>query len=366
MRHMVPGIRSRWAAIVVALALLTGTTILATTPGPKGQRPVQAREERVLPPGLERLQAQIERAIAAANGSVGVGLKHLESGVELYVNGDEPYPMASTVKVAVLIELYAKVKAGQLDWNERVEVTPDHRVTGSGQLFVLFDPPGVQLSLHNVANLMMLISDNSATDICISKALKEDINKRLASLGIKGMRVDRTIAELLSRPDPVPGAKPEPPPENEPEALAAALAFQRRQIARWVQIDQTAADPRDQATPRAFISIFEKLWRGEVVDPESSAAMLETMKRCSTGAARIKGLLPARTVVAHKTGSLGGVHDDVGIIYLPDGAGHLAIAVLSKSVRATSEEADRVIAEIARYAYDYFHFTGQAAKTAAQ
>ncbi len=353
-------IRFRPAVIFVAMAMLAGTAMLGASP--EDQRPPAARREtRTIPAGIERLQAQVERAIAAANGSVGVGIKHLESGVELYVNGDEPYPMASTVKVAVLIELYAKVKAGLLDWDDRVEILPENRVTGSGQLFVLFDPPGVQLSLHNVANLMMLISDNSATDICISKALKDDINKRLAALGVKGMRVDRTIAELLSRPEPVaplPEAKTEIPGEESPW-----LAWQRRQIASWAQNDRVAADPRDQATPRAFVTIFEKLWRGEVVDAESSAAMLETMKRCSTGAGRIKGLLPPRTVVAHKTGSLGGVYDDVGIVYLPDGAGHLAIAVLSKSVRASSTDADRVIAEIARYAYDYFYFTAPVVTT---
>jgi beta-lactamase class A len=81
------------------------------------------------------------------------------------------------------------------------------------------------------------------------------------------------------------------------------------------------------------------------------------MKRCRTGAGRIKGLLPPNTTVAHKTGTIGGVVDDVGIMYLPDEAGHVAIAVLSKQTRATDVEVERAIAQIARYAYDYFTFT---------
>jgi beta-lactamase class A len=88
--------------------------------------------------------------------------------------------------------------------------------------------------------------------------------------------------------------------------------------------------------------------------------MLETMKRCTTGAARIKGLLPRGVVVAHKTGSMGGVFDDIGIVYLPDNAGHVAIAVLTKSARAQSADAEKAIAEIGRFAFDYFLFTASA------
>ena len=66
-------------------------------------------------------------------------------------------------------------------------------------------------------------------------------------------------------------------------------------------------------------------------------------------------------MVAHKTGTLGGVVDDVGIIYLPNGAGHVAIAVMSKRTRASLEDVERTIAHIARFAYDYFLFTADAA-----
>jgi beta-lactamase class A len=61
--------------------------------------------------------------------------------------------------------------------------------------------------------------------------------------------------------------------------------------------------------------------------------------------------------VAHKTGTVGGVVNDIGIIYLPDGAGHVAIALLSKRTRASTEQVEKTLAQIARYAYDYFYFT---------
>ena len=318
------------------------------------------------PAPLDRLQAQIIRAAAGARGLVGVGIKHLESGAELYVNGDEPYPMASAFKLPVLVELYAKAKAGKLSWDEMIDIGPLDQHLGSGELAPQFDLPGVKLSLHNVANLMMLVSDNSAADICLAKAGAADVNARLATLGIKGIRVDRSCQELILDHGGQDTAKLKDLPLKELQATIRRPQQPEQQQtdeARWAADDRYAADPRDQATPRAFVTLLEKIWRGEAVDRTSSDAILETMKRCTTGAQRIKGLLPRGTVVAHKTGSMGGVFDDVGIIYLPDNGGHVAITVLTKSARAPSVDAEKAIAEIARFAFDYFLFTASAATT---
>ena len=108
-----------------------------------------------------------------------------------------------------------------------------------------------------------------------------------------------------------------------------------------------------------MVALLEKIWRGEAVDRAASDAMLELLKRCRTGENRLRGLLPASTPVAHKTGTLGGVVNDVGIVYLPDGAGHVAIAVMSKRTRAATESVERSLAHIARSAYDYFLFTAE-------
>ncbi len=334
-----------WLALAILALATTDGTLAASGPTP-----------------LERLQAQITRAAAGARGPVGVAIKHLESGTEMYVNADEPFPMASTFKLPVLVELYAKAQAGKLNWDEPVDIGPLDQHLGSGEIAPLFDLPGVRLSLHNVANMMMLISDNSAADICLAKAGAADVNARLAALGVKGIRVDRPCQELILDHQGADTAKLKNLTLKEIRE-ATPRTGPLTDEARWAQDDRYAADPRDQATPRAFVTLLEKIWRGEAVDRASSDAILETMKRCTTGAARIKGLLPRNTVVAHKTGSMGGVFDDVGIIYLPDNTGHVAIAVLTKSARAPSADAERAIAEIARFAYDYFLFTTAAATT---
>jgi beta-lactamase class A len=93
------------------------------------------------------------------------------------------------------------------------------------------------------------------------------------------------------------------------------------------------------------------------VDRATSDEIIDILKECQTGAARIPGLLPADTAIAHKTGTIGGSINDTGIVFLPYNAGHLAITVLMRDARASTVDRERVIADITRYAYDYFVFS---------
>jgi beta-lactamase class A len=310
--------------------------------------------------GLERLRLQIEKTIPDAKGDVGVAIRHLETGQEVLVNANDTYPLASAVKLPILVELYTQVKAGKVKFDEMYEIKPNDQHVGSGDIPVLFDLPGVSMNIRNVANMMMMVSDNSATDIVLKRVGgPAPVQERMRALGLNGIRVDRTIQELVLDFG-----------EQDTEKLKGMLLKDMRPLmkpgptdeaGRLARHNRNASDPRDQATPRDMNRLLEMLWQGKVVDAESSTAMLELMKRCRTGAGRIKGLLPRDTVVAHKTGSLGGTVDDVGIIYLPNGAGHVAISVMTKRALAESATVERVVAEIARYAYDYFLFTAPAA-----
>ena len=305
---------------------------------------------------LERLRSRIQAVLPQAQGTVGVSIKHLESNTSLAINGDEPFPMASTFKLPVLVELHAMARGGRLGWDEMVDVTAKDQHLGSGDITPIFDPPGVKLSMANLANLMMMISDNSAADLCLAKAGAANVTLRMRGLGIHGIRLDRSCQELildyggrdtarlkdLARDDLREAMRRDAQPQTFESRLAAD--------------DAVAADPRDNASPNAMVALLEKIWRGEAVDRAASDAMLELLKRCRTGENRLRGLLPASAVVAHKTGTLGGVVNDVGIIYLPDAAGHVAIAVMSKRTRAPLPDVERTLAHVARYAYDYFLF----------
>jgi beta-lactamase class A len=122
-----------------------------------------------------------------------------------------------------------------------------------------------------------------------------------------------------------------------------------------------AADPRDTATPDGMARLLELIWRRQALSATSTDLLLDIMYRCVTGTERIKGMLPPGTRVAHKTGSLGPdaqirggrTVNDVGIIDLPNGAGHLVTVVFVKDADDAAR-GERAIAHIARAAYDYF------------
>jgi beta-lactamase class A len=306
-------------------------------------------------PNLRLLEAEIARLSAISGGKVGVGIIHIESGRELFVNGNEPFPMASTFKVPIAVELLTRVQSGTVRLDSMVTVKPSDLHPGSGTLTSLFNDPGVQLSVHNLLELMLLISDNSATDMVLKVAGGgTSVNGRLTALGITGISVDRPTIHLIADASGVKGLGP--------ESSWTLATFDS--LRRLVTPAQRAAartsfyqDRRDTATPEGMARLLARIHRGEALGPERTAQLLDIMLRCETGAARLKGLLPPDVAVRHKTGSLGiGVANDVGIIDLPHGAGHLVVAVFVKEAMNDVVAQELTIAQVARAAYDYFTF----------
>jgi beta-lactamase class A len=328
----------RWLTIAPALIACTW------------RLPAQASD-----PSLARLRAEIERLSTAARGSVGVGVIHLETGRELFVNGAEPYPMASTFKVPVAVQLLDRVDRGEVRLDSMITLAPGDLHPGSGTLSSLFDDPGVSLSLRNLLELMLLISDNSATDLVLKAAGGGPaVNARLAALGVSGISVDRPTIALIADAIGVRDLGPER------EWTQAGFRAKARLVSPEAQRAAATAfyqDRRDTATPEGMSRLLQRVWQRRALRPASTDLLLDVMLRCETGPARIKGLLPPGTEVMHKTGTLGiGVANDVGIVRLPDGAGHVIVSVFVKQAAADATAQERVIAQVARAAYDYFLF----------
>ncbi len=307
--------------------------------------------------GLESLAREVERLSTGSGGVVGVSVHHLETGRRLSLHGGERFPMASSYKVPIAVELLRRVDAGELSLDRRVTVKPSDLHPGSGTLGELFNKPGVSLSLRNLLELMLLISDNSATDLVLAQAGGGSaVTARMKALGLDGIEVSRPTVNLIS--DWV-GLKNLPPVSEwqpgiwgplfeavpEAEARAAAQAF-----------DQ---DPRDTATPDAMTELLGKIHHKSLHKPETAELLLDIMRRCQTGEHRLKGLLPDGSIVAHKTGTIGGTTNDVGILTLPGGAGHVAISVFVKSSSKPVPDRERVIAQITRAVHDFFLFRPQ-------
>jgi len=305
-------------------------------------------------PALDALQREWTRLARVANGVVGATVVHLQTGRSVSINASEGYPMASTVKVPLAVQLLSLVDEGKLTLDQMVTLRPQDLHPGSGTLSDLFRQPGVALSVRNLMELMLLISDNSATDVLLRLAGGADaVNARLRTLGIAGIRVDRSTALLIA--DAV-GYRDKLPPEDQwtleafPRASRQLTPEQRRAANQRFQ-----DDPRDTATPTGMAQLLSRIYNKDLFKPETAELLLDILRRCRTGEARLKGLLPRGTTVAHKTGSMPMVVNDVGIITLPDQAGHLALAAFTKKCE-NAANAERAIAELSRSAHDFFLF----------
>jgi beta-lactamase class A len=303
---------------------------------------------------LASLERELARLARVTDGTVGVTAIHLETGRKVMLNNGERYPMASTFKVPIAVQLLTLVDAGKLRLDQMIEIKPGDLHPGSGTLSDLFAQPGLALSVRNLLELMLLISDNSATDVCLRLAGgAEAVTARMRALGIDGINVNRSTRQLIGDWLGIANL----PAESEHtvagfRTLAEAVSPEARRAADQKFI----ADPRDTSTPESMVRLLERIYKKDCLKTDSAALLYDIMRRCRTGDARLKGLLPRDTEVAHKTGTIGGSANDVGIMTLPDNAGHVAIAVFVKGSAKEVADRERAIAEIARAAHDFFLF----------
>lgn len=303
-------------------------------------------------PSLAKLQQQVELVSKVTDAVVGVGAIQIESGRSISIRGAEGFPMASAFKLPVAVQILSMVDSGKTTLDKMISLTPGDLHPGSGKLTELFFHPGVSLSLANLMELMLVISDNTAADLVLREAGgPAAVTARMRDLGFPGIRVDRSTALLISDWQGVKNLPPESEwTRDQWDPLFDAVPQQQHMQARRAEM----RDPRDTATPDDMTRLLSRLWQRDLLSPHSSTFLLDMLARCETGTARIKGLLPKGTVVAHKTGTLGGVADDAGIITLPGDGGHVALAVFTKSSNRPEEVSERAIAEVARTVYDYF------------
>jgi beta-lactamase class A len=304
------------------------------------QRPVPARTV---------VEAEIARIAQASGGEVGVLARHLESGLTLSLNDGQLFPMASTFKVAVAGAVLAQVDAGRLSLEQMIAVDPALVLSSEG-IADTFPFPGVSASVRNLLESMLTHSDNTATNVLTQLAGgPAAVTAWVKSVGVEGMRVDGDTNDIVGRFfDLPPGDEPVEARLKKLSAMNPGLDdLSSKPNAKFDD------DPRDTATPRAMVLLLSKIIDSRILSAASTAVLLGSMERCTTGLKRLRGMLPPGTNVKDKTGTIGGTVNDVGIITLPDGRGRIAIAVYIKKSARSFEDRERVIAQIARSVYDY-------------
>jgi beta-lactamase class A len=316
-----------------------------------------AQDAYVRPEGIQRLESLILRLVQRIDGTFGVAAKHLESGQELLINGTVPFPMASVFKVPVLVEVMAQIIEGRFSLEDEISLQIPDQHLGSGMLSDL-DVPGIKLSIRNLINLMMKISDNSAADLLVTKVGPENVNSRLQSFGIDGITVDRTCQELILE---AVGASPEKYTGMGIDDVTRSYRQELRDNPKAYEEARTKFSQvlKDQSTPQAMNLLLEKILNKEILDDSSCEHIISVMLKCQTGERRIKGDLPWGVTVAHKTGTIGGTVNDVGILYLPENLGHIILTIFAKDTEDETSDIEDVIAQIARFVFDFFYFTAR-------
>jgi len=300
----------------------------------------------------QALQTELSHLAKPAEGIVGVAAWRLDgSGARVLVNADQAFPMASTFKVAVAGKILADVDAGKLSLGQLVPV-PHAMMVESEGLASTFHYEGVSVSVRNLLELMLTVSDNTATDVLTRLAGgPAAVTAWVRSQGIDGLRVDRDTAGLIRDFYGLP------PGPSFPESLEAGLKANPKLEDIGDKPDpKFDRDPRDTATPLAMGTLLQRIFTGKALSVASTKLLTEIMERNTTGKARIRGRLPEGTVVAEKTGTIGGSVNNVGLVTLPGDGGKIIMAVFIKESRQPFEVRERVIADIARALYDYFLF----------
>ena len=295
-----------------------------------------------------KVAKRIELITDELAGEVGFAATISGADTVISLNGDEPFPMASTFKVAIAVAVLTRVDKGELRLDQLVDITPDMYVVGSNVLAQNFVHPGLKLSVANLIEIMIIESDNSATDIIIKLAGgPAAVTKNLRDIGINGQRIDRNTAEIIRDFAKLPGPATVAVAD---EAAKADPDFESR--ADDINLD-FEKDPRDQSTPKAMLDLLLAIDNGTALSAESRDFLIGSMSRTRTGKGRLKGMLPEGTPVEHKTGTVGGVANDVGYVTFPDGR-RMVIAVFTKSSTTPAADQERAIAETASTLYDYY------------
>jgi len=300
--------------------------------------------------GQERLQQELARIAASPGGFVGLAAVHLESGRSVALDANRAFPLASTYKIPIAVRLLTMVDKGQLKLDSLIQLGPKDIYVNTGGVIADRIRPGSALTIDNLLELMLVLSDNNATDVLLRiVGGGAAVTARLREIGITDIRVDRPtwaiLANWAGRPDVVPEHQIS---EQDFNALDLSDGVGKAE-------DAFLKDPRDHGTSAAMVTLLGKLWRREVLSEASTKHLFDIMYRCETGKLRLKGLLPPGTPVSHKTGTIGMSQNDVGVIDLPGGAGHVLIAVYTTLPGiADGPTREGVIGQLSRAVYDYF------------
>ncbi len=254
----------------------------------------------------QRLEAQVSDMVSAFPGVAGVCVKDLDRGDGFSIRGGEVFPTASTIKIHVLTQLLLLAERGKFALNQMVRFLPEMKTPGSGVLTYLDGP--VELSALDIAILMIIVSDNAATNLCIDWAGVENTNALLRQLGL----VDTTLCRKMQDQE--------------------AIAQNRENV----------------ATPKECVAMMELLYRGKPT-PGVAEQCLAILKKPKS-APLFNRAIPIGVPIANKPGGMERVRCDSGIVYLEHRP--YVLTVMTKFALCEPPEQERFVIDVARTVHE--------------
>ena len=256
----------------------------------------------------QKLESSINDVDRSLDGVIGVAILDLSSGKKFLLHADDVFPQASSIKIAVLAELYRQAQDGKLKLTDLYTVQASDLVTDSDIMGGL--TPGVtRITLRDLATMMVAVSDNSATNVLIDRVGMENVNALLDSLGLAHTRLRRKMMDL-----------------------------------------KAAGQGRENiSTPGEMMALLENLYRGKILNQQMTNdffKMLSTHKESF-----IPRDLPEGLKVANKPGELEGVRNDSGVVFVEDRP--YVICVMTTYLRH-ERDGEQAISGISAAAYSMF------------
>lgn len=255
-----------------------------------------------------KLDRDLNAVAGHLNGVMGFAIKDLSTGESFFRNPDTVFPQASSIKLTILLELLRQEQEGKLSLDEKHTIRRSETVAGDPILYMLGDGT-VTMSLRDIATFMVVLSDNSATNILIDRVGMANVNAEIARLGLKETKLRRHMMDL----------------------------------------EAAKQGNENVATPREMMTLLEKVHAGEALDAAHTAEyfrLLELPKESEFHTA-----LPDTVKIADKPGSLEAVRCDSGIVEIP---GHPFVMTVMTTYLANEAEGVRAIEDVAHLAYAYF------------
>lgn len=281
------------------------------------------------------------------DGKAGLMAIDLDTGQRITFRENDAFPMASVCKVPVAIALLQRVDRGELSLADKVTLGPDDFHAGASVIAHEAKGEPITLTLGRLVTHMVRDSDNSAVDYVLAHYVSpKEVTKALRDIGVRNVDVNRQegmiIGQILNEGDVI---------ETRTRYAARRKAMSDAETIEGIR--KFWRDPRDMATPAGIADLLTKLHKHQVgLKPESEELLLKMMRDTGSGADRIRAAIPSDAALAHKTGTMPGTLNDAGIITSPDGKHHIVMAVFTKWSMGTDADRAKVLAAMAKAAYD--------------